>query len=107
MLGLLHVAGDALDLFVETTTFLTENLRVALTFDWERRGTENPPVRGKTAAEEDFQVGLGFRYRYSPTVTLEGRYAYEHIRNSNILPAFHEADRPATCRFYLPDRVAA
>ena len=79
-----HVAGDALDLFVETTTFLTENLRVALTFDWERRGTEDPALRGKTAAEEDFQVGFGLRYRYSPTVTIEGRYAYEHISNFNL-----------------------
>lgn len=79
-----HIGGDATDLFVQTTTMFTENLRVALTFDWERRGIEKPALRGKTAAEDDVQVGLGFRYRYSPTVTIEGGYAFERIRNFNL-----------------------
>jgi hypothetical protein len=79
-----HIAGDATDYFVETSTFLTENLRMALTFDWERRGVDDLPTRGKTGVERDMQVGLGFRYRYLPTVTIEGRYAFEHIENFNL-----------------------
>ena len=79
-----HIGGDATDFFVETSAFLTENLKMALTFDWERRGVDDLPSRGKTGVESDIQVGLGFRYRYLPTVTIEGRYAYEHIRNLNL-----------------------
>ncbi len=79
-----HIAGDATDVFVETSTFLTENLRMALTFDWERRGVDDLPTRGKTGVESDVQLGVGFRYRYSPTLTIEGRYAFEHIENFNL-----------------------
>ncbi len=79
-----HIAGDATDFFVETSTFLTENLRMALTFDRERRGVDSLAAREKTGVESDIQVGLGFRYRSSPTVTIEGGYAYERITNFNL-----------------------
>ncbi len=78
-----HIGGDAHDLFVQTGTNFSQNLRIALTLDWERRGVDRFAERG-TGIESDIQVGLGFRYRYLPTVTIEGGYAFEHIRNFNL-----------------------
>jgi len=70
-----HMGGDARDFFIGTSFFLTENTRVSLHYDYEKRGVskENPEIH--------HEFVLALRQKVMKRMALTLRTGYEKIND--------------------------
>lgn len=72
-----QAGGDARDLWIETRTFLPDNLSLALNFDYQQRGTTQP------VEEKHYQSGLELRWRDAGGREVSFSYAYDHVEHAD------------------------
>ncbi len=78
-----HMGTDAIDMFVRTTRFLTEDLRLGLNVDFQQRGRGNPVYEKKREIELDFNWWL------SRNMQLTASYTYQSIQHPGQITAIN------------------
>jgi hypothetical protein len=75
-----HMEGDAMDFFGRLTRHLNNDLRFGIDFDYMERGRSLSPN-----TEKNYQFGIDFTYGFARSLTIEGRYAYERVKDFNLM----------------------
>jgi hypothetical protein len=73
------MGSDAEDIFVRSTSFVANDLRVGIDFDFENRGKSNP------FQEEHYQYGVDLSYNISTMTEVTGRYGFEKVKNHDFV----------------------
>jgi hypothetical protein len=83
-----HMEGDSEDYFVRAAYYLRNDVKLGLDFDYMERGITLSPAR-----EENYQMGVDVTYELTDFVTIRARYAYEEVKNFNLIQSDNRANQ--------------
>jgi hypothetical protein len=80
-----HMGSDAEDIFVRSTSFITNDLKAGIDFDLEKRGKSNP------FQKEHYQYGFDLSYDITALIEITGRYGFEKVKNYDFVAGVAES----------------